>query len=407
MKIKKIVGDGAYHFNVHNVGGKSLDERSFYWAGLRGTDYYPRYYKAAKRKLIREKRTRIRDRALLKAHPENKVDPFAVGVYKAHEQIGWVGTTMAERMQWHVLHAAQRSIQFSVPVLLICEEEDYNLPDDALPEAYIALPTLQVLEAESDWDSAEEQLFQIWELTPEDIKDSLTKTYLLQNTDLMKFLKSMRMKAPLAALPDSENPEALAPILQGFFHDRRHEIQAEQWELKQQIREEKNRIKEREKEKREKLTKEKHASIAEQLRNGHSLSSIEKSLHTSAETIKKVAHNLHMQIPEREGGFNEENLTKLKIRIEKCIQASKLRESGLTHYDIHLKMKVGQSVVKDLVIDGNFYRNPNLFQERLQKAREVLEIRKNGTNTQSLLEFLSRRNLRDARFLEFLRQDLI
>ena len=242
MSLLRLVGREAYFRDIYDHS-LSFDETHFFWGGVRSADYFPRYHRERQLLAKRRKVARLEDEADLVPEPDNDYDPFAVGVWVREVQIGYVSATVAEYMHWHLRHLEAKGHRVAVPLLTTYGDDEDDDDDDIYAKDYptgtwAALPTFKTLEKYNDWSEVERQLMEVWAEAPTEVRHSLTSTFLPANELLMAHLRSVRHRAPLAAIPDSEDPAALPPQLAGFFLDRRLEIQREKmllkWELKRQ-----------------------------------------------------------------------------------------------------------------------------------------------------------------------------
>lgn len=367
MKALQPVGREAYDKDV-DEGVEDFDKVDFYWAGIRSTGYFPKYYRQVDVMMKRARVQEWRTWAELVPEPENDYDPLAVAVYsETNVQMGYVGESVARYLHWMLQHLEVCGFVVVVPVLIVTgdvpdgwEEENEELD----PSVYMALPTFQVLERHMRRDDADAQLHELWEKTPPDIQDSLVGTFLDQNATLMSYLRSVRETAPLAAIPDTDDPSALPPQLQGFFHDRRHEIRdrrARECLEQQEIAAKEKRLR----------TSARDDAIALMIREGSSRSEMVRKLGTSVSTIERVARQRGLTLSKVYGGDNDYSSRLAGERIERCLAAAGMADDGEPYILIGRVLGIAPQSVKRLVADGRFYRNPEKYPDRLQTARSV------------------------------------
>lgn len=376
MAIVDLIGAEAYERSPWDHSDLDFENTDFFWMGIRGTNFRPQYVLEQQALARHRGKRELKAHAHLVAEPDNPHDPLAVAVYSdARQHIGYVGAHIARNLHWHVRRIEQTGSAAFTRILLKFNEEpphddyDYDDYEDLdLPEAWIALPTFRRLERLGHWDEAERQLFRIWTEMPREVRHSLVGTFLDQNTELMKYLRSVRTSAPLAAIPDSDDPGALPPQLRSFFLDRRPEIRSEKVQEKSEKRLLELQAKQRKKEAKEREKRVLSDAIAEMLLAGASRSRIESELGTSAYTISRVAKERGLTNSLGAPGMNIASLRAAEGRVKRCLQAAAMADEGLIYSEISSALGIGPSTVKDLVADGRFYQNPNRNASRLRQA---------------------------------------
>ena len=410
----RIVSAAAFYVSRKENAELAFSDKEFYWTGIRGSEHYPEFYLREQRVARREGKLEVRRWGHLVAEPDNPYDCFAVAVHVDSVKIGNVSASIAEYLQWYVNHFAAQNVELRVPVRIEMaktgkyyfdpEFEENAHHRDVVLGGYVALPTLSVLDAQSSKEEAEEQLMWIWNVMPQELKNTLTDTFLAENHELMQYLRARRFRAPLAAIPNSSDPEALPPMIQGFFHDRRREVRSERQRERVAQMQEQLRIKEEARNEREARQSAREEAIAQMLQGGASITATMKHHGTTRSTIGRIASEHGIDLGNTSSGLNAANLAASQGRVERCIAAAELADSGVSPIEVARRLTLGRSTAPNMISDGRFYLDPHRNTTRLARA---IDAALDQASLEGLSKSIRRRAMSDARVLRSMHPTLL
>ncbi|OKL46955.1 hypothetical protein BSR28_05910 [Boudabousia liubingyangii] len=320
---------------------------------MRGAYFYQTNFDYLKRIALRNQTDEVRIQVTLRTDPNNKYDKRAIGIRWEGRLLGYVHRTVAYKMQWHINYLELRGMEIECPALVRFKGGEFDearlanaspsqrriLANEYEFHAYVALPTVSILEKDTDWKLVKQRLTEVWQEAPDEIKSSLIGTDLYENKKLGRWLQKVRTQIPEAGIPDTRDTSQLPKQLYDFFQEQR------------MLR-------------HEELTKKRREQIIEAINSGMLLTHIARQLHASTSTIKSVAQNAGLTI-----ATSTKNKQSKTSRVDRCIHAVNMAKEGKTHKEIANILRVSLSTVEKLISDGRFYLEPNLYPQRVIDAR--------------------------------------
>ncbi len=333
--------------------------------GIRGTSYYQQALKRAKSSTF----------ATLVPQLNNAHDNTAIGIQANNSLIGYVPRNMAHTLYSQIgfLKLQGHSLRISVHINHNAESSKYlDYPEYS---AWACIPTHRGINKLAPLKDLKEAFQPLWDSLPDDLRDTIARDGYHLTSETGPQVWKNRHSAPnfwFSRSFDGENIDLGVNL------------------ALQSLREERRRIEQLEKKKRDK-------QIIRMNESGLPNKKIAERLAISSSTVRKILKGAGRSAAEtKPTGINATNVKSLLARAEKCLLAADRQSEGISRAAIAKEMNTSIKSVEKYLTDGKFYRD---MSRNFRRKDAIICIRKNS-NLDSYSEDELRRARNDSVIVE-------